>query len=61
MQIPGIETNEGGDVRWTRFKQIGRLEAKFDNTMTDYYMAFSAMCKRVCKKSMSKMEGESID
>jgi hypothetical protein len=54
----GIEQDTAtGEYIWDRFKQLGRLESKYDQTMTDYYMAFSAMCKRVCKKPLSKVEG----
>jgi len=31
---------------WTKFKQMAHLERKSDETLTDYYKVFVAMCKR---------------
>jgi hypothetical protein len=43
---------------WTRFRAISRLDKKFDDTMTEYYKAFSAMCKRICGLKLTEEEGE---
>jgi hypothetical protein len=43
---------------WTRFRAISRLDKKFDDTMTEYYKAFCAMCKRVCGLKLTEEEGE---
>ena len=43
----GVEySKEEGRYNWDRFKQLARLEKKFDDTVTDYYNSFVAMCKR---------------
>ena len=49
-----VETKE---FHWDRFRQLAKLEQKLEETLTDYYLAFTAMCKRVCKKPMTKIEG----
>ena len=35
---------------WDRFKEIGQLDKKLDETVTDYYNSFYFMCKKVCHK-----------
>ena len=40
-----------------RFRALGRLESKFDETMVEYYLAFMAMCKRVAGLPLSEEEG----
>jgi chromodomain-helicase-DNA-binding protein 7 len=40
---------------WERFKEIGGLEKKLDETLGDYLHSFMLMCKRVCNK-MSQEE-----
>lgn len=53
----GVEQDPNtGDFTWDRFRHIARLEAKYDHTLTDHYLAFMAMCKRVCKKTISEDE-----
>ncbi|KAK3086718.1 hypothetical protein FSP39_022463 [Pinctada imbricata] len=39
-----------GRYKWDRFRQLARLEKKFDDTLTEYFQAFYHMCMRVCKK-----------
>ena len=41
-----------------RFRALGRLEGKFDETMVEYYLAFMAMCKRVANLPLSEEEGK---
>ncbi|KAG8284248.1 choline dehydrogenase 7, partial [Homalodisca vitripennis] len=41
---------------WTKFRTMSRLEKKFDDTMTEYYKAFVAMCKRVCCMKLTEEE-----
>lgn len=54
----GVEQElASGDFVWDRFKQIARLETKFDHTLTEYHNSFMAMCKRVCHKQLTKEEG----
>jgi chromodomain-helicase-DNA-binding protein 7 len=43
---------------WSRFRAISRLDKKFDETMTEYFKAFYAMCKRVCGLKLTEEEGE---
>uniref|UniRef100_A0A0A9YRD7 Chromodomain-helicase-DNA-binding protein 6 n=1 Tax=Lygus hesperus TaxID=30085 RepID=A0A0A9YRD7_LYGHE len=33
---------------WDKFRTLSKLDKKFDDTLTEYYLAFSSMCKRVC-------------
>ncbi|CAH1277583.1 CHD7 [Branchiostoma lanceolatum] len=33
---------------WDRFRSIARLDKKYDQNMTEYYLAFRSMCERVC-------------
>ena len=42
----------------SRFRALGRLEGKFDETMVEYYLAFMAMCKRVANLPLSEEEGK---
>ena len=52
----GVEQDVNtGDYVWSRFKQLARLDIKYDNTLTDYYTAFIAMCKRVCKRPLTRV------
>merc|ERR1712013_248 len=41
---------------WDRFRALGRLESKFDETLIEYYLAFMAMCKRVAGMELSEEE-----
>lgn len=53
----GIDQNHStGDCVWDRFRQLARLDAKYDHTLTEHYLAFLAMCKRVCKRPISDEE-----
>ena len=45
-------------VNMSRFRALGRLEGKFDETMVEYYLAFMAMCKRVAGLPLSEEEGK---
>ena len=36
--------------RWDRFREIGQLDKKLDETLTDYFNTFYYMCKKVCNK-----------
>ena len=40
-----------------RFRVLGRLESKYDETLMDYYVAFIAMCKRAAGLDLSEEEG----
>uniref|UniRef100_T1J482 DNA helicase n=1 Tax=Strigamia maritima TaxID=126957 RepID=T1J482_STRMM len=41
---------------WSRFRALSRLEKKYDDTLTEYYKAFYAMCKKACGKPLAKDE-----
>lgn len=41
---------------WSRFRALARLDRKYDDTLTEYFRAFYAMCKRVCGKPLAKDE-----
>ena len=44
---------------WDRFRQLAKLEKKYDDTLTEYYNAFVAMCKRtVAKETKPPVEGK---
>ena len=46
-----------GRYKWDRFRQLARLEKKFDDTLTEYFQAFYHMCMRVCKKFKNDDDG----
>ena len=39
---------------WERFRQLAKLDKKFDDTLTEYYNAFVTMCQRVVAKEPVK-------
>ncbi|XP_041674763.1 mucin-19 isoform X9 [Drosophila eugracilis] len=41
---------------WTKFKQMAHLERKSDETLTDYYKVFLAMCKRQAGLKLTESE-----
>lgn len=41
---------------WDKFKVLSRLEKKVDDTISEYYKAFYAMCKRVTGRSLNVEE-----
>ena len=43
-----------------RFRVLGRLESKYDETLMDYYVAFIAMCKRAAGLDLSEEEGKKV-
>merc|ERR1712045_369402 len=46
---------------WERFKQLSKLDKKFDETLTEYYSAFLDMCEKLTgKKRSSKQETFSV-
>ncbi|XP_054164988.1 chromodomain-helicase-DNA-binding protein 7-like isoform X2 [Oppia nitens] len=53
----GVEYNRETDTYdWTRFRSFGKLERKLDDTLTEYFKAFYAMCKRVTGRRLSEEE-----
>lgn len=53
----GVELDSDGQPDWAHFKVLARLDSKYDQTVSDHFAAYMAMCKRVCHKSMAKEEG----
>lgn len=45
---------------WTKFKSVARLEKKYDDTLTEYFRSFYAMCKRLCGQVLTEEEGITI-
>ena len=43
-----------GTFVWERFRQLSKLDKKFDDTLTDYYNAFVTMCQKVVAKEPVK-------
>merc|ERR1719412_1166046 len=54
----GIEFSkkDSSKIVWDRFRALGRLDNKYDETLLDYYVAFIAMCKRVAGMELSEEE-----
>lgn len=50
---PGITTLAPD---WTKFKQMAHLERKSDETLSDYYKVFIAMCKRQAAVKLAENE-----
>lgn len=46
---------------WTKFKSVARLEKKYDDTLTEYFRSFYAMCKRLCNQTLTEEEGKTIN
>jgi len=42
---------------WTKFKSVARFEKKYDDTLTEYFRSFYAMCKRLCGQTLTEEEG----
>merc|ERR1712083_1210392 len=57
IQVFGVEfSRKESRYIWDRFKQLSRLERKYDDTLLEYYLAFMAMCKRVAGQQLSEEE-----
>ena len=55
----GVNYNtKGNQYDWERFKQLSKLDKKFDETLTEYYLAFLDMCVvALFKKNCFKIKG----
>ena len=49
------------EFKWETFRNLAKLEKKYDETLTDYYKAFYHMCKRVCRRFQTEEEGNGFD
>jgi len=47
-----------GKYEWEKFRNLSKLDKKFDETLTEYYKAFQSMCRRVCGKKLTEEDGE---
>ena len=47
----GTERLPNGTFKWDRFRLVAKLEKKSDLSLTNYYIAFRAMCERTCRRS----------
>jgi hypothetical protein len=54
----GVEYNKDKKIVWDRFKALARLDKKFDDTMTEYFHAFIAACKKATGQSLTEDEGK---
>jgi len=44
---------------WTQFKELSQLDKKLDETLTDYYQSFYAMCMKSCNRAINQ-ESENL-
>lgn len=54
----GNEAKGEPKLKWDRFRQLSKLDKKFDDTLTEYYAAFISMCNRSCGRAKEKPEGK---
>ena len=54
----GIETKDKKIV-WDRFKALARLDKKYDETLTEFYTAFMATCKKAANEALTEDEENS--
>merc|ERR1711970_1559258 len=45
---------------WIKFRQLSRLDKKYDETLTEYFRAFMAMCKWQCGIRLSEEENQKM-
>ncbi|KAJ6220331.1 hypothetical protein RDWZM_006143 [Blomia tropicalis] len=51
----GIEYNRATDAfDWGRFRMFAKLDRKMDDTLTEYFRAFYAMCKKVVGRQLTE-------
>lgn len=55
----GVEFNKkDGTYDWSRFRRLARLDKKNDERLTQYYLDFMAMCRRVCGQATEEDAGK---
>ena len=47
----GTEMAPSGQFKWDRFRLVAKLDKKTDVSLTNYYIAFRAMCERTCRRT----------
>ncbi len=56
----GVERDmQSGQYKWSTFRGLAKLDKKFDETLTEYFLAFYHMCMTVCKRFRTAEEGKS--
>ena len=54
----GVERDlHSGQYKWATFRSLAKLDKKFDETLTEYFLAFYHMCMTVCKRFKTAEEG----
>lgn len=57
----GVERDRSSkQYQWDTFRNLARLDKKFGDTLTEYFLGFYHMCKRVCKRFTTPEEGKGI-
>ena len=57
----GVERDmHSGQYKWATFRSLAKLDKKFDETLTEYFLAFYHMCMTVCKRYKTPEEGKKI-
>ena len=55
----GVERDmHTGQYKWATFRSLAKLDKKFDETLTEYFIAFYHMCMTVCKRFRTPEEGK---
>ncbi|XP_015793545.1 chromodomain-helicase-DNA-binding protein 7 isoform X2 [Tetranychus urticae] len=53
----GVEYNKDtNQYEWSRFRLLSKLDKKSDESLTEYFKSFFAMCKKVTGRSLSEEE-----
>ncbi|CBY38713.1 unnamed protein product [Oikopleura dioica] len=47
----GTEMLPNGTFNWEKFRMVAKLDKKTDTSLTNYYIAFRAMCERTCRRT----------
>lgn len=42
---------------WDRFRQMAKLDKKYDDSLTEYFLGFVVMCKKVTGQKLTEAEG----
>lgn len=54
---PGLPEGVEAEFDWNRFRTFARLDKKTDESLSRYFRAFVAMCRRVCHLRPVRSEG----
>jgi len=54
----GVERNpQTGEFLWNNFRNLARLDKKYDDTLAEYFRAFYHMCMSVCHRFTNENNG----